>query len=72
MRWASRTTCIEPENGDAHNGRGYARVRLGHYRDGIQDSQPRVAEFFTTSPGSTARTQCPDVALMTELILTSP
>jgi tetratricopeptide (TPR) repeat protein len=30
---------LEPENGELYNGRGYARVLLGQYRDGIADAE---------------------------------
>jgi tetratricopeptide (TPR) repeat protein len=29
----------DSESGDAHNGRGYARVRLGHYREAVVDAE---------------------------------
>jgi serine/threonine protein kinase/Tfp pilus assembly protein PilF len=30
---------LRPENGDAHNGRGYARVRLGHVPEAVVDAE---------------------------------
>jgi tetratricopeptide (TPR) repeat protein len=30
---------LEPQNGELYNGRGYARVLLGHYRDGVADAE---------------------------------
>jgi tetratricopeptide (TPR) repeat protein len=29
---------LDPKNGDAYNGRGYARAQLGHYQEAIQDA----------------------------------
>jgi tetratricopeptide (TPR) repeat protein len=30
---------LQPKNGDAHNGHGYARVRLGQYREAVVDAE---------------------------------
>jgi tetratricopeptide (TPR) repeat protein len=43
---------LRPESGDAHNGRGYARVRLGEYREAVADAKaalrlgPRDSRLF--------------------------
>jgi serine/threonine protein kinase/tetratricopeptide (TPR) repeat protein len=33
---------LRPEEGDAHNGRGYARVKLGQYRAAVHDAEAAV------------------------------
>src|SRR5262249_46390760 len=33
---------LDPRNGDAYNGRGYARVKLGQYREAVEDAEKAV------------------------------
>jgi tetratricopeptide (TPR) repeat protein len=38
---------LNPEDGDAYNGRGYARAQLGQYREAVQDAE----EALRREPG---------------------
>jgi tetratricopeptide (TPR) repeat protein len=40
---------LDPESGDAHNGRGYSRVRLGLYREAVEDAKTAL-RLGPTSP----------------------
>ncbi len=42
----------DPSNADAYNGRGYARLRLGEYRDGVADAE-RALSLGETTPDLT-------------------
>jgi tetratricopeptide (TPR) repeat protein/tRNA A-37 threonylcarbamoyl transferase component Bud32 len=41
---------LDPNNGDAYNGRGYARVQLGQYRQGTADANKAVTCELGKSP----------------------
>ena len=55
---------LDPNNGDAYNGRGFVRARLGHHREAVQDAAEAL-RHGPTSPRlfyNAARiyAQCPD------------
>ena len=55
---------LDPNNGDAYNGRGFARARLGRHREAIQDAAEAL-RHGPTSPrllynAARIHAQCPD------------